>query len=90
MTKTEWRKKKYSGSSIVWANTKNPAITIEAYDMEEQTRDEEDKGNWYVFGAQNGRAIPFSPEIVTGKQEAIEAISRLKKAYEESNIRGLN
>lgn len=91
MTKSipTWKKEADSSVRIVYRNVKNPSITIEAYDMEEQSRIEEDKGQWYVFGALNGRGISNSPEIVWGKKEAISFIAKLKDAYKKWGIDGL-
>lgn len=89
MTKSVWSKERDSGISLVWRNRKNPEITVEAYDLEYETREEEDHGQWYVFGALRGRGVPSSPEIVWGKGEAIRVVARLKREYKKFGINGL-
>lgn len=89
MTKSPWVKEADSSIRIIYRNVKNSNITIEAYDMEEQTRNDEDKGQWYVFGALNRKGIPTSPETVWGKKEAISFIAKLKEAYKKWGIDGL-
>ena len=89
MPKNKWIKERDNSTEIVWRSKNNPHLTIEAQDLEEQSRIEEDKGYWYVFGALDRKGIPSSPDIVNGKGEAISRISELKKEYEKFGLSAL-
>lgn len=88
MVKATWVKKYDSSSRIVWVTKEHPSVTIEAHDLEYQSRNEEDKGQWYVYGAVNGKGVPSSPEMVWGKAQAIREISKLKEAYKKDGLGG--
>jgi len=89
MSKPTWIKTKDTNTAIIWEHRKSPDLTIMAYDLEEVSRLPEDKGQWYVAGAIQGRGIPDSPEIVWGKKGAISMIAKLKEAYKKWGIEGL-
>ncbi len=86
MSKNKWIKERDNSTTIVWRNKDNTRLTIEAQNLEEQSRLEEDKGQWYVYSALDGKGIPSSPDIVWGKKEAISRISELKKEYEKFGL----
>ena len=67
----------YEGMEV-WENKKNPRLTLEIHEFDE---DNQDIGKWYGFPAMDGRGIPSSPELFQTKKEAMEWAKRFRQTH---------
>jgi len=96
---SDWIKLRDNDSNIIWRNRKNPNLTLVAYSVASVMKEmynakpedlaEEDKNAWEVGAALKGAGLAEYPEIVEGKQKAIESIADLKEMYKKWGLEGL-
>ena len=66
--------------NIIFRNIKNPSVTIEAHQFDDEAF-REIGARWYVFPARDGKGIPDSPDMFRTKKEAIKRVNELKEEY---------